>query len=75
MNWGATAEDVSRYMAGDEQHENPRFDATRAVYINATPEQIWPWIVQMGYSRGGFYGFDKWDDGGFPNAERIIPER
>lgn len=74
MNWGATAEDVSRYMAGDELHENPRFDATRAVRINATPEQIWPWIVQMGYSRGGFYGFDKLDNGGMPSAERIIPE-
>ena len=74
MNWGATAEDVGRYMVGDELHENPRFDATRAVEINATPEQIWPWIVQMGYSKGGFYGFDKLDNGGIPSAERIIPE-
>ena len=74
MNWGATAEDVSRYMAGDELHENPRFDATRAVEINATPEQIWPWIVQIGYRKGGFYGFDKLDNGGYPSAEHIIPE-
>jgi len=74
MNWGATAEEVSRYMAGDELHENPEFNATRAVEINATPEQIWPWIVQMGYSKGGFYGFDKLDNGGNPSAERIIPE-
>jgi len=74
MNWGATAEDVSRYMAGDEVFENPRFNTTRAVEINATPEQIWPWIVQMGYSKGGFYGFDKLDNGGNPSAERIIPE-
>jgi len=74
MNWGATAEEVGRYMAGDELHENPRFDATRAVQINAAPEQIWPWIVQMGYSKGGFYGFDKLDNGGIPSAERIIPE-
>lgn len=74
LNWGATAEDVSRYMPGDELHENPRFNTTRAVEINATPEQIWPWIVQMGYSKGGFYGFDKLDNGGHPSAEHIIPE-
>ena len=74
MNWGATAEDVNRYMSGDELLENPEFNATRAVEINATPEQIWPWIVQMGYSKAGFYGFDKLDNGGNPSAEHIIPE-
>ena len=74
MNWGADAEDVSRYMPGDELLDNPRFNATRAVEIDATPEQIWPWIVQMGYGKGGFYGFDKLDNGGMPSAERIILE-
>lgn len=74
MNWGATDEEISRYMAGDELNENPELNATRAVEIKATPEQIWPWIVQMGYGKGGFYGFDKLDNGGNPSAERIIPE-
>jgi hypothetical protein len=74
MNWGATAEEVSRYMAGDEYLDNPEFNTTRAVEINATPEQIWPWIVQMGYSKAGFYGFDKLDNGGNPSAEHIILE-
>ncbi len=72
--WGATEEEVSRYMAGDELLENPGFNTTRAVEIKATPEQIWPWIVQMGYQRGGFYSFDRLDNGGMPSAERIIPE-
>ena len=74
MNWGATAEDVSRYMPGDELLENPEFNATRAVEINATPEQIWPWIVQMGNTRAGFYGFDKLDNDGNPSADSILPE-
>ncbi|MCP4634541.1 MAG: hypothetical protein GY855_16555 [candidate division Zixibacteria bacterium] len=74
MNWGATTEEVNRYMAGDELLENPEFNATRAVEINATPDKIWPWIVQMGYSKGGFYGFDKLDNGGNPSATEIIPE-
>jgi hypothetical protein len=74
MNWGATAEDVDRYMAGDELQDNPEFNATRAVVINAPPERVWPWIVQMGYSKAGFYGFDKLDNGGKPSADRIILE-
>ncbi|UCC43607.1 MAG: hypothetical protein JSU65_10765, partial [Candidatus Zixiibacteriota bacterium] len=61
-------------MAGDELHENPNFNATRAVTINAPPEEIWPWIVQIGYGRAGFYNFDQLDNGGVPSAWRIIPE-
>ena len=74
MTWGATEEEVQRYMAGDELLENPALNATRAVEINAPPEQVWPWLVQMGYKRGGLYGFGKLDNGGMPSAERIIPE-
>ncbi|MFH2036456.1 MAG: hypothetical protein ABIJ45_08640 [Candidatus Zixiibacteriota bacterium] len=74
MNWGASAEDIGRYMPGDELIENPRFNATRAVEIAATPEEIWPWIVQIGYAKAGFYGFDILDNGGHPSADHIIPE-
>jgi hypothetical protein len=74
MNWGATAEEVNQYMAGDELVSNPDFNATRAVEINGTPEQIWPWIVQIGYSKAGFYGFDMLDNGGNPSADKILPE-
>lgn len=74
MNWGATAEEVSRYMAGDELLESPELNATRAVEIKASPDQIWPWIVQMGYGRAGFYGFDVLDNGGIPSADCIIPK-
>jgi len=74
MNWGASAADASRYMAGDELIIDPHLNATRAIEIEAPPEKIWPWIVQMGYNRGGFYGFDKLDNGGFPSAEVVLPE-
>jgi hypothetical protein len=74
LNWGATDEEVARYMAGDELHEDPNFNTTRAVEIKAPPEKIWPWIVQIGYGKAGFYGFDRLDNGGKPSAERIIPE-
>jgi hypothetical protein len=74
MTWGATAEEVSRYMTGDELLEHPALNATRAVEIKAPPEKVWPWLVQMGYKRAGLYSFGKLDNGGMPSAERIIPE-
>ena len=74
LNWGASDEDVVRCMAGDELHKDPVFNATRAVEIEASPEEIWPWIVQMGYKRGGFYAFDRLDNAGIPSADSIIPE-
>jgi len=74
MTWGATAEEVNRYMSGDELLEDPAFNATRAVEIKVPPEQVWPWLVQMGYKRAGLYSFGNLDNGGMPSAESIIPE-
>lgn len=74
MNWGATSEDVNRRMMGDELIVAPELNATRAVEIKATPEQIWPWIVQIGYNRGGFYGFDNLDNGGIRSSDSTLHE-
>jgi len=72
--WGATEEEVLRAMPGDEIVPQPTFEATRAVTINASPEQIWPWIIQIGYGRAGFYSYDRLDNDGIASAEHIIPE-
>ncbi len=61
-------------MPGDEVLVQPTFHATRTVTIEATPEEIWPWIVQIGYRRAGFYSYDRLDNDGIPSAERILPE-
>ncbi len=74
MTWGATPEEASRYMAGDEKRNDPEMNATRVVEIKAPPERVWPWLVQMGYKRAGLYSFGGLDNGGMPSAERIIPE-
>ena len=74
LTWGSTEEEVARPMPGDEVLEHPTFNATRAVTIEATPEEIWPWIVQIGYRRAGFYSYDHLDNDGIPSAERILPE-
>jgi hypothetical protein len=65
---------VYRPLPGDEVVRCPTFDATRAVTVEAGPEEIWPWIVQMGFGRGGWYSYDWLDNLGRPSAERIVPE-
>jgi len=74
MTWGATAEEVNHYMVGNELLDEPEFNSTRAIEIDAPPEKVWPWLVQMGYKRGGLYNFDHLDNAGIPSADRIIPE-
>jgi len=78
LRWGATPEEVARSMPGDRLVSNPTFCATRAVTIRATPEEIWPWLVQMGYSRAGFYGYDLIENlgsaRGIRSAGSILPE-
>jgi hypothetical protein len=74
LRWGATDAEVTRDLPGDELLASPDFDATRAVTVRAKPEEIWPWIVQIGDTRAGFYSYDWFDNRGKPSADRIIPE-
>jgi hypothetical protein len=74
LRWGATDEELERPMPGDEIVECPTFNATRAVTIAARPEEIWPWIVQMGVTRAGWYSYDLLDNLGRPSARGILPQ-
>lgn len=76
--WGATPSDLARVMAGDGLLANPTYSGTTAVTVDARPEHIWPWLVQIGYQRGGLYSYD-WLDRlvGYldrPSATRILSE-
>ena len=71
-------DDLTRVMAGDGLIGDPTYSGTMAVIVNARPDDIWPWLVQMGYQRGGLYSYD-WLDRLFgfldrPSATRILPE-
>jgi len=74
LTWGATPNEVSRPLPGDELVTRPTFNATRAITIDAPPEEIWPWLVQVGLTRAGWYSYDILDNFGHPSATRIIPE-
>lgn len=78
LRWGATDSEVKRSIPGDELHGNPTFPATRAITIEGTPDEIWPWLLQMGYGRAGFYGYDILENlgsqRGVRSANRILPD-
>jgi len=72
MQWGATDAEVVQSMAGDELIPGAG-QATRAITIGAPPEDVWPWLVQLGYGKAGWYSYD-WIDNDFQSsAARIIP--
>lgn len=56
--WGATADEVAAELPGDDLVEAGAPRSTRAVTVNAPVEAIWPWLVQIGEDRGGFYSYD-----------------
>ena len=58
LRWGATSDEATERLPGDEHTPNPRVQSTRAVTIDAPPEQVWPWLMQMGIGRAGFYTHD-----------------
>jgi len=75
LRWGATDDEVSRAMPGDEVVPDPHFAPTRAITIDAPPEAVWPWLVQLGYGRAGWYSYDLLDNLGYGrSAEEIRPE-
>jgi hypothetical protein len=82
-HWGASEEEASKQLPGDELVPKPHLESTRAVTIDAPPEAVWPWLVQLGYGRGGFYSYDLLENmttrlvgmrPHYKSADRIVPE-
>jgi proline iminopeptidase len=74
LRWGASDEEVRQQYPGAELIPGGRRGATMAVTIDAPSSRVWPWLVQMGCDRAGWYSWDRLDNGGVPSAERIHPE-
>lgn len=71
---GATDEEVRVEYPGADLIPGGKRGATMAVTIDAPPSALWPWLVQMGCDRGGWYSWDRLDNAGISSAERIHPE-
>ena len=72
--WGAADNELRRAIPGDAFVPHPKSQLTMAVTVRAPAAEIWPWFVQLGCQRAGWYSYDLLDNGGIPSAERIIPE-
>jgi hypothetical protein len=70
-------EEAAAPLLGHELLPHARYVTTHAVTIAAPPDQVWPWIVQIGQGRGGFYSYDWLEnlfDLGIHSADRIVPD-
>ena len=67
--WGASDDEVHRSMPGDELILHPMVESTHAITVQSSASEVWPWLVQMGMDRGGWYSDPEWWDG---MAERVL---
>jgi hypothetical protein len=67
--WGASDDEVYQPMPGDELIPHPMVETTHAITIHASAAEVWPWLVQMGMDRGGWYSDPEWWDG---PAEKVL---
>jgi hypothetical protein len=78
QRWGATSDEIHGHMAGDDIVPFAKGQTTHAITINAATESVWPWLVQMGYHRAGWYTYP-WVDRYLwhidnPSAAQVVPE-
>ncbi|WP_423463748.1 SRPBCC family protein [Promicromonospora sp. MS192] len=75
--WGATDAEVMAVLPGDGLVPGPATQVTRAITIDAPPRDVWPWVVQIGADRGGFYSY-AWLENlfglGIHNAQEVVEE-
>ena len=83
LRWGATDDEVARSLPGDDLASDSPVGSTRAITIDAPVEDVWPWLVQLGYGRGGFYSYDWLENAfvgllggtsGYRSADTVLPE-
>jgi hypothetical protein len=77
MTWGATPAEVIGVLPGDALISEATWGYTHAITIDASPASVWPWLVQLGQGRGGFYSFELLENLAgchIHNTEVILPE-
>lgn len=74
LRWGSTDDEVSSAMPGDTMLPDAHFVTTRSITINAEPAAVWPWLVQVGCGRAGWYSHDLLDNLARPSATTILSD-
>jgi hypothetical protein len=78
LRWGATDEELAADLLGDALCPNATGQVTHAITIGAPPQDVWPWILQIGKDRGGFYSYSFLENMvgcDMRNNAHIVPER
>lgn len=76
LHWGASPREVAAGLPGDDLVPEPDLVATRAITVRTRPGDVWPWVVQLGQNRGGFYTYDRLENlvgAQIHSADRIVP--
>lgn len=82
FRWGATDDEVRMPLPGYGSSRKLPPVMTHAITIQAPPDRVWPWLVQIGYRRAGFYSHDLLENlsigpmvlaGRFRSLDRIVP--
>src|SRR5690242_12108634 len=77
LGWGATEVEQEELLPGDDLFPNPKHQATHAITIQAPVTDVWPWLVQIGQNKGGFYSYTVLENlmgCDIHNAKKIVPE-
>jgi hypothetical protein len=77
QSWGSTIEEFQRPLPGDDLIPNAKLEATHSITIQTAANEVWPWLVQIGQGRGGFYSYD-WIENlmglDIHSSDKILPE-
>jgi hypothetical protein len=77
LRWGTTPAEVHATLPGDDLFPTYASEATHAITIDAPPEKIWPWLMQIGQDRSGFYSYSFLENSflcDMPKVEHLVPE-
>jgi hypothetical protein len=78
LRWGTTADEATTGLPGDDLVPSAAYVTTRAVTVRSPADAIWPWLVQLGQGRAGFYTYDRLEQlvgAAIQSADRILPEQ
>ena len=77
MTWGTTRGERMMALPGDRLVPDARYRMDHAITIHASADAVWPWLVQIGQDRGGFYSYERLErlvGARVRNADRLVPE-
>lgn len=77
ISWGTTQSEAYGPLPGDDLFPTYASQATHAITIHASPQEIWPWLMQIGQDRSGFYSYTFLENAfgcSMPKVEHLVPQ-